>query len=161
ILQEAGKYAEAKDAYDRAQKLAQESSLPNEMIKGVELGYHYNCASLALAQNNIPRAKEEAASVKRLSESNPNPGRVRLAHEIFGMIALAAKEHDKAIEELKQANQQDPYNLYRLGLAYAGKGDAAKAKEYFTRAIHLYPLPALNYAFVHMRAEKMIASTKS
>lgn len=160
ILQEAGKFTEAKDAYDQAQKLVQESTLPQEMLKGVELGYHYNCASLALSQNSLPRAKEEAASVKRLSESNPNPGRVRLTHEIFGMIALAEKDYNKAIEELTQANQQDAYNLYRLALAYTGKGDAAKAKEYLTKTNQLYPLPSLNYAFVHMRAEKMNARSK-
>jgi hypothetical protein len=45
-----------------------------------------------------------------------------------------------------------------LGEAYQGKGDAAKAKDSFTKAAKFNSLPALNYAFVRTKAEKAIAS---
>jgi hypothetical protein len=55
------------------------------------------------------------------------------------------------------SNLQDAYNLYRLALAYHGKGDAAKAKDYLARAAHFYALPDMNYAFIRLKAEKMLA----
>ena len=53
---------------------------------------------------------------------------------------------------------EDPYNLYRLALAYSGKGDAANAKEYSARAAHFYPTPDLGYAFIRLKAGKMLAA---
>ncbi len=68
------------------------------------------------------------------------------------MTALAEKNYDQAIAELLQSNQQNPNNLYLLGEAYQGKGDAAKAKESFTKAAKFNSLPQLNYAFVRAKA---------
>ena len=80
------------------------------------------------------------------------------AGELAGRIALLEKNYDQAIAELNQSNQQNPQDLYLLGEAYQGKGDAAKAKDSFTKAAKFNSLPALNYAFVRTKAEKAIAS---
>jgi cytochrome c-type biogenesis protein CcmH/NrfG len=74
------------------------------------------------------------------------------------MIAFAEKNYDQAISELNQSNQQNPNNLYLLGQAYKGKGDAAKAQESFTKAAKFNSLLKLNYAFVRTKAQKAIAS---
>ena len=74
------------------------------------------------------------------------------------MIALQEKNYDTAIAELTQTSQQNPNNPFLLGQAYQGKGDAAKAKEAFTKAAKFNSLPALNYAFVRTKAEKMLAT---
>ncbi len=74
------------------------------------------------------------------------------------MTALGEKNYDVAIAELLQSNQQNPANLYLFGQAYLGKGDAAKAKDSFTKAAKFNSLPQLNYAFVRTKAEKAIAS---
>jgi tetratricopeptide (TPR) repeat protein len=86
-----------------------------------------------------------------------NDGQVRLAHELAGTIALGQKNFAQAIDELKQGNQQDPYTLYRLGLAYQGKGDQSKAGEFFEQAADQNTLPTLNYAFVRQKAKRMKA----
>ena len=78
-----------------------------------------------------------------------------------GMIALAEKDYDKAVAELRQANQQNSYNLYRICLAYEGKGDAAKTKEFCTKAARFNPLPAVNHAFIRTKAEKMASAMKA
>jgi hypothetical protein len=59
---------------------------------------------------------------------------------------------------LGQANQQNPDVLFLTGRAYQGKGDAAKAKESFTKAAKFNSLPALNYALVRSKAEKALAT---
>jgi len=71
------------------------------------------------------------------------------------MIALEEKDYDKAIAELQQANQQNPYALYRQCLAYKGKGDSAKAAEFCRKAAEFNSLPQMNLAFIRAKATKM------
>jgi Flp pilus assembly protein TadD len=72
------------------------------------------------------------------------------------MIALARKEYSRAIEELRQANLQDPQNLYRLALAYQGSGRKDDARSFCTQAAKFNVLPALNYAFIRKKAETLL-----
>jgi len=58
---------------------------------------------------------------------------------------------------LKQANQQDPYNLDRIAWAYQAKGDKDMARQYLMQAARFNGLPSLNYAFVRTKAKKMPA----
>jgi lipopolysaccharide biosynthesis regulator YciM len=102
-------------------------------------------------------ASAEAATYLSGAEAKQNPARTRQAHELTGMIAIKAKQFDQAIRELEQANQQDPYVLYGLALAYQGKGDQAKASEFFKQAAEMYTLPTLNYAFIRAKAKRQAA----
>jgi len=81
-----------------------------------------------------------------------------LAHELAGSIALAEKNHDQALAHFQQANQQNPYTLYRLAQAYEGKGDAKKAKELCQKAARFNALNNLNYAFMRKKAEQKLAA---
>jgi tetratricopeptide (TPR) repeat protein len=81
-----------------------------------------------------------------------------VAHSLAGELALEAKQYDKALAELEQADQLNPRNLYRMSLAYLGKGDKAKAKEFCTKAAHSYVIPTLDYAFIRVKAEKMLST---
>jgi tetratricopeptide (TPR) repeat protein len=86
---------------------------------------------------------------------------IKQAHELAGRIALAEKDYATAIAELQQANDQNPRNLYRLYQAYQGKGDSAKAQEYCSQAAGFNSLPQLNYAFIRLKAQKIVAGTKA
>ncbi|HEX9653553.1 MAG TPA: hypothetical protein VGA99_07565, partial [bacterium] len=103
-------------------------------------------------------AKSKAAEYKKQIEQLNNPFQIRLSHQIAGMIALAEKSFDTAISELKQANQQDPYNLYRMAKAYEGKGDTAKAKEMYAMAANFNALNNMNQAFIRNKAKQMVAT---
>jgi tetratricopeptide (TPR) repeat protein len=158
ILLEMGKYAEAKQAYDQALKMTAESNLSKEVKDNTALFHHYNLARVAIGQGDLATAKKETDEFRKGSEAANNSNQIKQAHELAGMIALHEKNYDVAITELGQSNQQNPNNLYLLGEAYKGKGDAAKAKDSFTKAANFNSLPALNYAFVRTKAEKAIAS---
>ncbi len=160
ILEEAGKFAEAKALYDREMKMIESSNLSPERKETYVRTHHIHEATLALGAKNLSEAKAHAGELEKLVAARPNPARVRGVHELYGRIALGAKEYDKAIEELQKANLEDSYNLYRLALAYSGKGDGAKAKEYCARAAHFYPLPDVSYAFIRLKAGKMLAGMK-
>ncbi len=87
-----------------------------------------------------------------------NSNQIRLAHELIGSIALGQQEFVQAVRELRQANQQNPYNLYRLALAYQGTGTKDEARKYCTAAARFNGLPQLNYAFIRQKAEQLLSA---
>jgi len=115
----------------------------------------YNRAKVALARGDLAAAKKESQSLREAVATGGNPFQKRLAHEIAGRIALAEKRWDEAIAELRQANQLDPYNRYRLAQAYSGRavpGDRDRAKELARGARNDNTLANLNLAL--LRQEK-------
>ena len=161
ILLEMGKYAEAKEQFDRLLKMTESSSLSQEIKDNTKLFHHYNLATVALGQKDYATAKAESEEFRKGAEASKNPAQVRQSHQLVGMIALAEKDYDKALAELQQTGQQNPQNFYRMCQAYQGKGDNAKAKEMCKKAAEFNSLPALNYAFVRTKAQKMAADTKA
>jgi tetratricopeptide (TPR) repeat protein len=154
ILLEMGKPDEARTAFDRLLKMTEGSGLSQEIKDNAVLFQHFNLARVALAKKDVGVAKSEAEAFRKGTESKKNPFQTKLAHQLFGAIALESKDFDTAIAELQQANQQNPQDLYRLCQAYQGKGDLGKAKEFCSKAAAFNSLPQLNYAFIRTKAAK-------
>jgi tetratricopeptide (TPR) repeat protein len=155
ILAEMQKYDDANQQFERSLKLVEDSDLSPEIKDNAKLLHHYNLTALAIGKKDYTAAKAHAEEFRQGAEASKNPAQVKLAHELAGRIALAQKDYGKATAELEQSNLQDPRNLYRLGQAYDGKGDHAKAQEFYSNAAKFNSLPALNYAFVRTKAEKL------
>src|SRR5262249_17676482 len=151
IFAETGKGDAAKKEFDAGLRAVEESNLPQEVKDNAKLVSHYNISRVALAKKDIAGAQKEADEFRTGAASSKNPFQAKNAHELDGIIALAQKDYDKAIAELSQANQQNPFDLYRLGQAYLGKGDKEKAKEFFTKAADFNSLPLANYAFIRTK----------
>jgi tetratricopeptide (TPR) repeat protein len=134
-------------------KLVSDSNLPSEVKENGKRVYHYSMTRVALAKKDLAGAKKEADEFRKGAASAKNPLQMKNSHELDGLIALAEKDWDKAIAELSQANQQNPEDFYRLGQAYRGKGDAAKAVEMCHRAAAFHGLPNVNYAFIRTKAK--------
>jgi tetratricopeptide (TPR) repeat protein len=158
ILQEMGKYADAMALYEKSVKLIQDSDLSQGIKDNTKLAHHYAVASVAIKKKDMKTAKAEVEEFRKGAEAIKNTFQIRQAHELAGSIALAEKKYDDAIAELQQANQLNPYNQYRLSLAYQGKKDKEKAKEFCMKAAQNYTLPFLNYAFIRTKAVKMLAT---
>jgi tetratricopeptide (TPR) repeat protein len=154
VLLEAGKTAQAKQRYERALQLQERSDLPAEVKEDARLVHHYNLGRVAVGSHDLAAAKQHSAAFLKGATAKKNDGETRLAHQLAGTIALEEKQFDHAIAELNQGNQQDPYTVYRLGLAYQGTGDTGKAADFFRRAANQNTLPTLNYAFVRTKAKK-------
>ena len=155
ILLDAGRPAEAAKRFQQSRELIEKSSLSADVKEDAKLAAHYNNGLVALAKGDLAGAKREAEAYATGAEERHNTFRIRGAHELKGAIALKEKSFDTAIDELGQGNQQDPQILYFTALAYRGKGDAAKAKEYATKAANFNVLPLLTYAFVRTKASKL------
>jgi predicted negative regulator of RcsB-dependent stress response len=158
ILLEMGKIDDAQKAYEAGLKLNSESNLSQEIKDNAALFHHYNLARIALARKDLAKAKTETDTFQKGAEQKKNSFLIKQGHELLGRIALQEKNYDSAIAELNQSNLQNPGDLFLLGEAYQGKGDAAKAKEFFTKAAKFNSLPLLPYALVRNKAEKSIAT---
>lgn len=154
ILLNSGKPDEATKRYDQALSLQDKSSLSSEVKEDAKLAHHYNLGRVALAKNDLATAKSHAEQYLKGAEAKQNGFRIRQAHELAGQIAVKEKNFDQAVSELEKANQQDPYVVYQIALAYAGKGDQAKAKEAYKRSAEMYILPTINYALIRAKAGK-------
>ena len=158
ILLEKGSFDEAQLNLDKAVKLIKKSDLPESVKANNARLYIYGTARIDAAKGDIPSAREKAAEFRVKAEKIKNPGQIRLAHELNAIIALEEKEFDTAINELKQANKQNPYNCYRMVLALEGKGEKEQAREMCHKACDFNALNNLNYAFIRNKAEIKLAS---
>ena len=156
----AQQYAVAKQHFDRSLQMIQSSSQSQEIKDNAARLHHFNLAAIAIEKRDFTTAKSESDEFRKAAEASNNAIQLKFVHELAGRTALAQKNYEQAIAELEQANNQDPRNLYRLGLAYQAKGDAAKAHEYFTQAADFNSLPALPYAFIRSKAQKLVTATK-
>ncbi|HKD16984.1 MAG TPA: tetratricopeptide repeat protein [Thermoanaerobaculia bacterium] len=153
ILLEMGKPDQAKAQYEEGVKLVQASNLSQDIKNNSDLVLHYNLARVAVAKKDFATARQEADEFRAGATASKNPNQLKNSHELDGIIALAEKDYDKAIAELSQANSQNPQDFYRICVAYQGKGDAAKATEYCTKAADFNSLPNQNYAWVRVKAK--------
>jgi tetratricopeptide (TPR) repeat protein len=158
VLLEWGKYDEALARYQEAVEVVKESDLAQEFKENTELNLLYNAGRVALKKGDSASAGAMAVQYLEGVEAIRNPNQIRLAHQLAGMIALENTDYDAAIEELSQASRQNPYNLYRMALAYRGKGDEEKAKELLRKAAKFNALNSMNYAFIRAEAERMLRS---
>jgi tetratricopeptide (TPR) repeat protein len=154
ILEQVQKYDAAAKQFDRSLQLVEDSNLSQEIKNNATLLHHFNAAAIAIAKKDLAAAKTHADEFRKGAEATKNDGQLKQAHELVGRIALAEKDYGKAIAELEQANQQNPQNLYRLSQAYRAQGDAAKSQDYLKKAADFNSLPALNYAFIRVKAQK-------
>ena len=84
------------------------------------------------------------------------PFELRQLHELNGSIALAGKRATAAVQELKQANQQDPRILYLTAVALREAGDAKNAAAIAAKAAKFNGL-SFNDAFVRDKASKIVS----
>ena len=107
---------------------------------------------------NVEEAKTKAMEFSEQANASNNTFQIWLSHDLNGVIALNEKDYKKAQEEFMNSNQQNPYTLYNLAVAYAGDDNKDKAKEYCDKAVNFNALTSMNQAFVTNKAKDMMAS---
>ena len=158
ILLEAGRIDEAAANYEKAVEIVGESDLSEEVKDNTKRFFLFNSARAALKKGDLEAAKTKADEYRERVEAVRNPFQVKLAHQLAGQIALEEKDYDRALEELQKSSLQNPYNWFRMALAFQGKGDKEKAGELCEKAAKWNALNSLNYAFMRHRAAQMLDS---
>jgi len=158
ILLDEGKTDEALAEFTRSNDIVQHSSLAGDVKAANALFHHANVARVMIRKGDAAAARTETDALRKEAEKRQSRNQMRLAHELTGLIALEQKDYAGAIEELKQANQQDPRVLYNLALASQASGKTEDARSYAKDAARFNALPFMNYAFVRGKAEKLLAA---
>ena len=147
ILLEAGRPEAARERFDRAHALLAASTADDDLKRDDALAAHYDAARVALAKNVLPTARAEAIVYAAGATARHNDARVRQAHELTGLVALASKMFDESLAEFALADQQNPAVLAATARVYAGRGETAKAQELEGQARHMNILPTFPYVF--------------
>lgn len=112
-------------------------------------------ARIAARRGNAAEARTHAAAMKALLDKGENPNEQPQYHYLAGYVSLEGGDHDTAIAELSKGNLNDSFVLALLGRAHEKKGDAAKASEYYTKALAATS-HTINTAFAHQWARKYL-----
>ena len=158
ILLESGRADAARDRFTQAHALLAASSVAPDVKRDDVLGSHYDAARVALAKGDFQRARAEALAYATGATARHHDARIRQAHELNGLVALAAKQFDESLAEFALADQQNPAVWSAEARAYAGRGELARAQELAGQARHMNILPTFPYVFTRA---SLAAATRS
>lgn len=156
ILLEADLPEAALEKFRESLAIVQENEVPLQVKEFRERATLYFEARAALAQGLTEIAEHKTRMYAVRVEAHRIPSEIRRLHELKGRIALYRENYPWALEELEQANQQDPRVLYLTALAYRGQGDGPRARAYGERAANFNGID-FDYAFVRQRARRMLS----
>lgn len=158
IYLEQGDAKMAATYYAKALALVEAADLSAEIKDNARRANLYNSARVAIARGDYTTAAAHARDYRKRAAQAENAAQIRLANELDGAIALAQKNYEIALEALAKSNQQDSYNLYRMALAYEGKGDGEAARRTAREIVNFNPLASFNHAFVRHRAQRLLGA---
>jgi tetratricopeptide (TPR) repeat protein len=157
-LFESGSLEDALAKYESARDLIMASDLSQEIKGNAKQTYLFNTARIDAKKQDFAAAHKKADTYLKEATTKHNLDQIRLAHELAAMIALEEQNFDKALIELGQASQLNPYNHYRMALAYEGKGHRQLARECCKKAAEFNALNNIDYAFIRNKACKRLAT---
>jgi predicted Zn-dependent protease len=64
-----------------------------------------------------------------------NPNQAQFFPYLTGYVDFYGGDYKKAITELEKASQEEPFILMLIAQSYEKAGDAARAKEYYSRVM--------------------------
>jgi tetratricopeptide (TPR) repeat protein len=134
---ENGRLNAAMEAYENGYKSVPGSTLPDDQKK-LWLGrlLHGRCRTLA-KMGKHEEAWTEAQRVKKMIDDDGEDGKQYLPawHYLAGYLKLEARDYPGAVEELKQANGQDPFHTLLLARAYEKAGLQEEAQKAYRAVV--------------------------
>jgi tetratricopeptide (TPR) repeat protein len=156
---EAGRPVEATAAYEKGYRSVPGSGLPEDQ-KQVWYGrlLHGKCRALA-KMGKHEEAWAEAEKVRKMIEEAGEAGKQYLqAYQyLAGYLKLERGELDAAVEHLKQANPDDPFQQLLLGRAYERKGDKQNARVAYQKVVDS-PANGIERALAYPEAKRKLAA---
>lgn len=158
IYMEMADFEKARAMFQYSMEMNEKADITDKAKEFARMNQNYFMGNLAIRTGDVALARDISKKYLQLAEKWGNPFQIRLAHELMGVIALDAGDYTLALKELQQANQQNPYNIYRIAQAYKGMGDMKNAKVWCKKAAEFNALNNLNMAFIRDKAQKMLSS---
>jgi tetratricopeptide (TPR) repeat protein len=135
-LLESGDAAGAFDWYrtGHGTALQQPKVMPRD-VDLAEMRWEHAQARVAARRGNMREAQRHAAQVKALLDKGTNADQRIQYPYLTGYLAFYAGDDAKAIAELRQADQEDPFILVLLAQVYERSGQAAQARSAYTKVL--------------------------
>jgi len=92
-------------------------------------------ARIAARRGEQVEAQKHVAAAKAVLDKGTIPEQAQFFPYLKGYVAFYAGDYKSALEELKQANQNDPFIQCMMGQTYEKLGDKRKAAEYYREAL--------------------------
>jgi tetratricopeptide (TPR) repeat protein len=101
----------------------------------------------------------EALKVRQMIDDAGETGKQYLPawHYLAGYLKLEAGDHQAAVEELKQADGQDPFHLLLLARAYEKAGDREEARKTYQAVVESNQ-NGLERALAYSEAKRKLSS---
>jgi Flp pilus assembly protein TadD len=152
IFLESGNLDKAEQWYRTGHETAKQiPELPAEQIALWEMRWHHAQGRIAARRKNAAAAARHAEEAKVFLEKSANQNQRPFHPYLLGYIAFYTGDYKRAIEELLQSDQQDPFILGLIAQAYEKLGDRAKARDYYGKVMAL-PVHSINTAFARPKA---------
>jgi tetratricopeptide (TPR) repeat protein len=92
-------------------------------------------ARIAARRGEQAEAQKHVAAAKAVLDKGTIPEQAQFFPYLKGYVAFYAGDYKTALEELKQANQNDPFIQCMIAQTYEKLGDKDKAAEYYHKAL--------------------------
>ena len=122
-----------------------------------EFRWEHAQARIAARRGNQAEAQKHVAAAKDILDKGTNPEQAQFLPYLQGYVAFYAGEYKAALQELLEANQNDPFIACMIGQTYEKLGDEEKALEYYHKAsTAIAHNPAAAYA-VPLAKKKLVS----
>jgi tetratricopeptide (TPR) repeat protein len=155
VLLETGEPEKALAKFEAALEMMDRSGAPQDNKDNFRNNHLYRAARVALAAGDLEAAERQAKEYADQIARRGVPYELRRRHELFGMLALERGEYEAAIDELGEADQQNPRILFLTALAYDGKGDSTLARQAFESAANFNGL-SFSYSYCRRPALEIL-----
>ena len=91
-------------------------------------------ARIAARRGDQVEAQKHVAAAKAIFDKGTIPEQAQFFPYLKGYVAFYAGDYKAALEELNQANQNDPFIQCMIGQSYEKLGEREKAMEYYRKA---------------------------
>jgi tetratricopeptide (TPR) repeat protein len=91
-------------------------------------------ARIAARRGKQGEAQKHVAAAKAILDKGTNPEQAQFLPYLVGYVAFYGGDYKTALDELKKANQNDPFIQCLIGQTYEKTNDKEKAIEYYRKA---------------------------